>query len=112
MEKSKIVAALLAFFLGSFGVHKFYLGKTMAGVVHIVLGVGGYILLFVGMASAFAGAMAGSGGMSGFGVVLFIIGLLALAVNGLICLIETVIYLTKSDADFNRIYGASDKSWF
>ena len=112
MGKSKIVAALLAFFLGSLGIHKFYLGKTKAGVIHIALGVGGYVLLFIGMASAFAGAMAGSGGIGGLGLVLFIIGLLAVAVNGVICLIETVIYLTKSDEDFNRIYAAGDKSWF
>ena len=64
MGKSKIVAALLAFFLGSLGIHKFYLGKTKAGVIHIALGVGGYVLLFIGLASAFAGAMAGSGNSS------------------------------------------------
>ena len=46
------------------------------------------------------------------GLVLFIIGLLAIAANGVICLIETVIYLTKSEEDFNRIYAAGDKSWF
>jgi TM2 domain-containing membrane protein YozV len=112
MEKSKIVAALLAFFLGFIGIHKFYLGKTKAGVIHIVLGIGGYVLLFIGMASAFAGAMAGSGGIGGLGVLLLIIGLLAVAVNGVICLIETIIYLTKSDEDFNRIYVAGDKAWF
>ena len=56
--------------------------------------------------------MAGSGGIGGLGLALFIIGLLAVAVNGVICLIETVIYLTKSDEDFNRIYAAGDKSWF
>lgn len=34
--KNKIVAALLALFLGFLGVHHFYLGSTMAGVVTIV----------------------------------------------------------------------------
>lgn len=34
--KQKIVAALLALFLGGFGVHHFYLGSSMAGVVTIV----------------------------------------------------------------------------
>lgn len=32
----RIVAALLAFFLGSFGVHKFYLGDTKWGIIYIV----------------------------------------------------------------------------
>lgn len=36
-NKSKTTAALLAFFLGSFGVHRFYLGQTGWGVTYIVL---------------------------------------------------------------------------
>jgi len=35
-EKSRIAAALLAFFLGGFGVHKFYLGRVAAGVLYLV----------------------------------------------------------------------------
>jgi len=34
--KSRIVAALLAFFLGGIGVHKFYLGQTAMGVVYLI----------------------------------------------------------------------------
>ncbi len=34
--KSKIVAALLAFFLGSFGIHKFYLGQVGLGIVYLI----------------------------------------------------------------------------
>lgn len=35
--KNKIVAALLAIFLGGLGIHKFYLGKTTAGIIYLVL---------------------------------------------------------------------------
>jgi TM2 domain-containing membrane protein YozV len=35
--KQKIVAFLLGFFLGALGIHNFYLGKTMMGVVQLVL---------------------------------------------------------------------------
>lgn len=35
--KNKFVAFLLAFFLGGFGAHKFYLGKPMWGIVYLVL---------------------------------------------------------------------------
>lgn len=35
--RNKIVAALLAFFLGVFGVHRFYLGRTGSGIVMLVL---------------------------------------------------------------------------
>jgi TM2 domain-containing membrane protein YozV/ribosomal protein L40E len=34
--KSKLVAALLALFLGGFGVHKFYLGRTGWGVAYLL----------------------------------------------------------------------------
>lgn len=34
--KNKVVAALLAFFLGSIGAHKFYLGETLSGVLYLV----------------------------------------------------------------------------
>lgn len=35
--KQKLVAFLLAFFLGALGIHNFYLGKTKMGVVQLVL---------------------------------------------------------------------------
>ena len=49
--KNKLVAALLAFFLGAFGVHHFYLGSVTAGIVCIAVtwltcGIGG-ILPFI-----------------------------------------------------------------
>jgi len=34
--KSRMVAALLAFFLGGFGAHKFYLGKIGLGILYLV----------------------------------------------------------------------------
>ncbi len=46
-QKSKLVAVLLCFFLGGFGIHDFYLGYTKYGIIKIVLtvctGVGGGI---------------------------------------------------------------------
>jgi len=35
-DKSKIVAGLLAIFLGGIGVHKFYLGKIGMGILYLV----------------------------------------------------------------------------
>lgn len=40
--KSKLVAILLAFFLGSFGIHRFYLGYTSVGVAMLLGTVAGY----------------------------------------------------------------------
>ncbi|KAA6096629.1 MULTISPECIES: TM2 domain-containing protein [unclassified Pantoea] len=35
-NKSRIAAALLAFFLGGFGVHKFYLGRVGQGLLYLI----------------------------------------------------------------------------
>lgn len=34
--KSKQTAAILAFFLGGLGIHKFYLGKSVQGILYII----------------------------------------------------------------------------
>jgi hypothetical protein len=34
--KSRIAAALLAFFLGGFGIHKFYLGRPIWGILYLL----------------------------------------------------------------------------
>ena len=46
--KSKVAAALLAFFLGGFGAHNFYLGYTGKAVVQLLLGTVGWLLFFIG----------------------------------------------------------------
>ena len=35
-ERNKTVAALLAFFLGGIGVHRFYLGRGVSGVLYLI----------------------------------------------------------------------------
>jgi TM2 domain-containing membrane protein YozV len=48
-EKSKLAAALLAFFLGSLGIHRFYLGYTTIGIIQLAItlctcGLGGLLV--------------------------------------------------------------------
>jgi TM2 domain-containing membrane protein YozV/cold shock CspA family protein len=81
--KSKIAAGLLAIFLGGFGIHKFYLGSTTAGIIMLVVWLFGWVLI---------------------GIPTLIISVIAL--------IEGIIYLTKSDEDFYQIYEVGKKSWF
>jgi TM2 domain-containing membrane protein YozV len=40
-DKSRMAAALLAFFLGSLGIHRFYVGKIGTGVL-IIVTIGGF----------------------------------------------------------------------
>ena len=81
-EKNRIVAAVLAFFLGSFGVHKFYLGKNGAGVVMLLMGTVGWILVLPGLAAL------------------------------LIAFLEFIVYLIKSDQQFYEDYVIGNREWF
>ncbi|MFN3668523.1 MAG: NINE protein [Brevundimonas sp.] len=82
-DKNRIVAAILALVLGWLGIHKFYLGKTTAGVLMLLGSTVGWIT---------------------FGFVP--------AVVAIIAFIEFIIYLLKTDGDFHRDYVAGNKSWF
>jgi TM2 domain-containing membrane protein YozV len=82
-EKNRIAAALLAFFLGSLGVHKFYLNKVGAGVAMLLISIFGLILL----------------------------GLPTLVI-WVISFVEFIIYLTMSDEQFELKYVKGDQAWF
>lgn len=82
LGKSKVVAGLLAIFLGGLGVHKFYLGYTGAGVAMLLISI--------------------------FGAVI-IVGPILMALCGLI---EGIVYLVKSDEDFQSTYVWGNKPWF
>lgn len=76
----KIAAGICGILLGCFGVHKFILGFTTAGV----------IMLLGTLATCFVG-----------GIVMSTIGL-----------VEGIIYLTKSDAEFYQTYIVEKREWF
>lgn len=48
-SKSKVVAALLCFFLGWLGVHRFYLGYTTIGIVQLVLTLVAFLTFIFGI---------------------------------------------------------------
>jgi TM2 domain-containing membrane protein YozV len=82
-SSTKIAAALFAFFLGAFGAHKFYLGYTKQGIIMLLFFIFGFILL---------------------GIPSIIIGLIAF--------IEFILYLVKSDEEFEQTYIVGKKPWF
>ena len=41
-DKSKVAAAVLCFFLGQFGIHRFYLGQAGSGAIMLVLALIGW----------------------------------------------------------------------
>ena len=101
VSQRKLIAGLLAIFLGSFGIHKFYLGMNTAGLIMLGVNVGVWILAFLL-------------GFITLGLGLFITLPLASIVSGglgVLGLVEGIIYLTKSDADFQREYIIGKKPW-
>ncbi|WP_309572328.1 NINE protein [Deinococcus sp.] len=99
--QKKIVAGLLGIVLGSLGVHKFYLGLTTPGLIMLGVNVGVWILAFLlGLLTLGVGLI----------VTIPLAGLVT-GLIGLLGLVEGVIYLTKSDADFEREYVAGKKAW-
>lgn len=72
----RITAGVLGILLGAFGIHKFYLGYTTAGIIQIV-------------ATVFTCGLA-----------------------GIIGTIEGIIYLTKTDQEFDATYVNGTKEWF
>jgi len=50
--RNKFIAGLLAIFAGTFGIHKFYLGKTFQGILHIIFaftGLSSIVAFFEGI---------------------------------------------------------------
>ncbi|MBR2059728.1 MAG: NINE protein [Fibrobacter sp.] len=82
-SKSRTTAALLAIFLGGFGAHEFYLGNSNSAIIRLVVYIVGGVLMCV---PSF--------------------------VLSMISIIEGIIYLAKSDEEFNEVYVKGKRAWF
>ncbi len=69
-DKKKSIAALLCFFLGTFGIHRFYLGRAGSGAAMLIMGILGWLTtgIFVGFIPL---AIAGIWGVIDFFRILF-----------------------------------------
>ncbi len=106
--KSRTVAGVLGIVLGSLGVHKFYLGNTVPGIIHVGVTGGGIFLFIVAaiLSAAFYGFGIIIGGLFG------LLGWLAITASGVVGLVEGIIYLTKSDQEFEARYVTQKRPWF
>ncbi len=75
-KKDRVTAGVLAILLGGLGIHQFYLGNTVSGILHILVVIG------------------------------------TCGMGGIIPLIEGIIYLSKSDEDFDETYVQNKRGWF
>ncbi|HBE23936.1 MAG TPA: hypothetical protein DDW21_11035 [Verrucomicrobiales bacterium] len=82
-KDKKLLAGILGILLGAYGVHKFILGYQKEGIIMAVTGVAG--LLLCGIPTI---------------------------VTAIIGLIEGIMYLTKSEEEFDRLYIQGKKGWF
>ena len=82
--KDHVAAGLLAILFGWLGIHKFYLGYNTSGFIMLGVSILGGIITF----SLAAGVMC-------------IIGI-----------VEGILYLTKSQSEFEQMYVFSKREWF
>jgi TM2 domain-containing membrane protein YozV len=81
----KLIAGLFGILLGFLGIHKFYLGYTVEGIVMLLVSVVGTVAL------------------CGLPLAPFAIGVIGL--------IEGILYLTKTDEEFVKTYVIGRKPW-
>jgi TM2 domain-containing membrane protein YozV len=83
VNSKKVSAGICGILLGALGIHKFILGYRREGTTMLIISIVGSIFLFAGP-----------------------------LVMGLFGLIEGILYLTKSDQEFDRTYISGRKGWF
>lgn len=82
-DKNRMAAAMLAFFFGWLGFHKFYLGNNRPATIMLCVSLGGLVLLAVPT------------------LIMMVIGF-----------VEFIIYVTASDEAFEQTYIVGRKEWF
>tara|TARA_B100000427_G_scaffold210213_1_gene175215 strand:+ start:809 stop:1246 length:438 start_codon:yes stop_codon:yes gene_type:complete len=81
--KSKLTAFLLAFILGGLGIHKFYLGSGKQNTAYTTAGI-----------------------------IQLVLSVVTCGFVAIIPFIEAIIYIVKSDEEFQQTYVDNEKAWF
>ena len=82
-EPNRLTAGLLALFLGTIGIHKFYMGYNRAGLTMLLVSIVGAVLL-----------------------------LIPTVVMAVIAFCEAITYLMMSDDEWTQRYVAAERPWF
>jgi TM2 domain-containing membrane protein YozV len=85
--KNKVTAGVLAICLGFLGIHKFYLGFRKPGLVFLLVNTIGFSVSWLMLC-------------------------IPNMVLGIIAVVEGIIYLTKTDEEFEELYVVQKKQWF
>lgn len=80
-NKKKIIAGLLALFLGNIGVHWFYLNENKKGLMYLITTVCGWIGLIV------------------------LIGIIPIVIIAVMALIDAIKFLAMDEKKFNERYN-------
>ena len=90
--KSRAATAVLAFFLGTIGVHRFYIGRITTGLLLLLLGIAGWVLIVIGVMTA-----AFTLGLGGLGII--ILGYVLIGAVGLWAFIDFILALVGALKD-------------
>ncbi len=104
--KSRTVTTLLAFFLGEFGAHRFYLGKNRTAISMLVLASVGYLALALRAVIAFGATMSRVAGL--YSLLILLVGLLFLGVAIVWSLVDFVVSIS---GDMKDKEGKLIKNW-
>ena len=127
--RSKIAAALLAFFLGGMGAHKFYLGRWGWGIVYLVffwtfipalVALVEFVLLLVMPEEQFQAKYGGGGGGGAVVVIVLVVvfgGIFIVGILAAIAIPNFIRYQLRAKsaelpAQVRAIHKAEEASWF
>lgn len=91
--RTRSVAFLLAFFMGSIGSHLFYLGYYKRATTYLLLTLAGGLLLFIGAVGVLLALFSSGGGAY---VIALLIGSVLLSVVSALAFIDAIRILTNS----------------
>ncbi len=90
--KERSTAAVLAFLLGWCGAHKFYMGYVSSGIVYLLTFLFSLFMIF--------------------SLFFSIIGVFTIYIPFVFSLVDGILYLTKTDEEFQKLYVEGHREWF